>query len=205
MKIRIRSVDQTVEHQTTCGGSVSVVTWRFMFKNVLKERHLHAEQKAGVGPLMESHLVLSPMIDLKFCTDKLLNVQMRHLWKNCLLTNIYVDLTKVILYVCLWSWVPLSTLDSLCFELCSELLSSAFGPCSLSWGSVADSLGSAASGWVVGGSGTGSGCRKMQTFHHHHFNKTKEKTEENFSVLRHPNRWFHTSIWVQPNSRSCWT
>lgn len=51
-------------------------------KNVLKERHLHAEQKACVGPLMESHLVLSPMIDLKFCTDKLINVQMWHLWKK---------------------------------------------------------------------------------------------------------------------------
>lgn len=121
---------------------------------------------------------------------------MWHLWKNCLLTNIYVDLTKVILYVCLWSWVLLSALAS----LCSELLSSAFGPCSLSWGSVADSLGS-----VVGGSGTGSGCRKIQTFQHHHFNKTKRKTEENFSVSRHPDRWFHTSIWVQPSSYYCWT
>lgn len=155
--------------------------------------------------MIESHLVLRPMIDLKFCTDKLINVQMWHLWKNCLLTNIYVDLTKVILYVCLSLWVLLSALASFCFELCSELLSSDFGSCSLSWGSVADSLGSAASGWVVGGSGTGSGCRKIQTLHHHHFNETKQKTEENFSVSRHPDRRFHTSIWVQPSSHYCWT
>lgn len=33
----------------------------------------------------------------------------------------------------------------------------------------------------------------------------RNRRQENFSVLRHPDRWFHTSIRVQPSSHYCWT